>query len=128
MIVGQPSRLPWARASFWQARRLPHERALPTWVQKRTVRRAGLRVASRRGDLLFLMKTVSATDFRTQASAVFDAVERGETVLVLRHGKPIAEIHPVSSRGNRTPAWRKPGPRLVTKGGALSQAILEERS
>jgi prevent-host-death family protein len=74
------------------------------------------------------MKTVSATDFRTQASAVFDAVERGETVLVLRRGKPIAEIRPISSSGHRTPAWRKPGPRLVTEGGNVSQAILEERS
>jgi len=74
------------------------------------------------------MKTVSATDFRAQASALFDAVERGETIVVLRHGKPIAEIQPVSSRGHRTPAWRKPGPRLVTKGGKVSQAILEERS
>ena len=74
------------------------------------------------------MKTVSFTDFRSQASALFDAVERGETVVVLRHGKPVAEIHPISTGGPRTPAWRKPGPRLVTKGVALSKAILEERS
>jgi len=74
------------------------------------------------------MKTVSFTDFRAHASTLFDAVERGETVVVLRHGKPVAEIHPVPAGAPRTPAWRKPGPRLVTKGAALTAAILEERS
>ncbi len=74
------------------------------------------------------MKTVSFTDFRAHASTLFDAVERGETVVVLRHGKPVAEIHPVASGAPATPAWRKPGPRLVAKGAAVAAAILEERS
>jgi prevent-host-death family protein len=74
------------------------------------------------------VKTVSFTDFRAHASTLFDAVERGETVVVLRHGKPVAEIHPVPAGAPRTPAWRKPGPRLVTKGATLTAAILEERS
>lgn len=74
------------------------------------------------------MKTVSFTDFRAHASTLLDAVERGETVVVLRHGKPVAEIHPVPPGTPRTPAWRKPGPRLVSKGGPLAAAILEERS
>lgn len=74
------------------------------------------------------VKTVSFTDFRAQASSLFDAVERGETVVVLRHGKPVAEIHPIAPGVSPRPAWRTPGPRLVTKGGAVSAAILEERS
>lgn len=74
------------------------------------------------------MKTVSFTDFRAHASTLFDAVERGETVVVLRHGKPVAEIHPVAPGVSPRPAWRKPGPRLMTKGGAVAAAILDERS
>jgi antitoxin (DNA-binding transcriptional repressor) of toxin-antitoxin stability system len=105
----------------------PGKRLLPGHAQRCTVVLNRCKAACR-PERSIRMKTVSFTDFRSQASAVFDAVERGETVVVLRHGKPVAEIHPISAGGPRTPAWRKPGPRLVTKGGALSKAILEERS
>ena len=73
------------------------------------------------------MKTVSFTDFRSRASSLFDAVERGETLVVLRHGKPVAEVHPVATGCSRTPSWRRPGLRLTAKGAALATAILEER-
>lgn len=73
------------------------------------------------------MKQVSFTDFRMQASALFDAVERGEQVLVLRHGKPIAEIRPVVNDLSGSPSWRRAGPRLVAKGAGLAAAILGER-
>ena len=74
------------------------------------------------------MKTVSFTDFRNQASTLFDAVERGETLVVLRHGKPVAEIHRVSQAEPRTPSWRRPGLRLAAKGANLAKAILGERA
>ena len=74
------------------------------------------------------MKTVSFTGFRANAASFLDDVERGETVILLRHGKPIAEIHPVSARPGRRPSWRRPGPRLVVKGAGLAAAILEERA
>ncbi len=73
------------------------------------------------------MKSVSFTDFRTNASALIDEVEQGETVIVLRHGKPVAEIHPARTPAQKTPSWLRPGPRLVTKGEGLSAAILGER-
>ena len=73
------------------------------------------------------MKSVSFTDFRANASALFDEVERGETVIVLRHGKAVAEIHPVAPTSRQTPSWQRPGPRLTTKGEGLSTAILGER-
>jgi antitoxin (DNA-binding transcriptional repressor) of toxin-antitoxin stability system len=72
------------------------------------------------------MKTISFTDFRKQASRVFSAVEDGEIIVVLRHGRPIAEISPVSRQGN-VASWKKPGLRLSVKGAALSSAIIEER-
>jgi prevent-host-death family protein len=73
------------------------------------------------------MKSVSFTTFRTNASALLDEVEQGETVIVLRHGKPVAEIHPAGSSVKKSPSWQRPGPRLVTKGDGLSAAILGER-
>jgi len=47
--------------------------------------------------------------------------------LVLRHGKPIAEISPVSPTPEGAPSWKRRGLRLTAKGAALSTAIIEER-
>ena len=73
------------------------------------------------------MTAVTFTDFRKQASGMLSKVEKGETVIILRHGKPIAEISPYAARQSREPAWQKPGLRLSVPGAGLSQAILEER-
>ena len=73
------------------------------------------------------MKTITFTEFRKQASGVFSDVERGESFLVLRHGKPIAEISPPSPERGVGPSWKRPGLRLTAKGASLSSAILEER-
>lgn len=54
-------------------------------------------------------------------------VENGETLLVLRHGRPIAEVTPVSNQSHGGSSWKKPGLRLSTKGMSLSSAILAER-
>ncbi|NBT13970.1 MAG: type II toxin-antitoxin system Phd/YefM family antitoxin [Planctomycetia bacterium] len=64
---------------------------------RRSVQSVRPRGAFRRGDLLFLTKTSPSPIF-AQASALFDAVERGETIVVLRHGKPIAAILEERSR------------------------------
>ena len=73
------------------------------------------------------MKTVTFTEFRKHASGLFSDVEGGENILVLRHGKPIAEISPVSTTPKGTPSWKRRGLRLTAKGAALSKAIIEER-
>lgn len=73
------------------------------------------------------MKTVNFTEFRKRASDLLSAVEGGENLLVLRHGKPIAEISPISSRSEGVPSWKRRGLRLAAKGAALSAAIIEER-
>ena len=74
------------------------------------------------------MKTVSLTEFRSHASGLFTLVESGETILVLRHGRPIAEVSPVENLKDSQPSWKKPALRLSTKGSGLSSAILEERT
>ncbi len=73
------------------------------------------------------MKTVNFTEFRRQASELISEVERGETLVVIRHGKPVAEICPFVGEPADVPSWRRSGLRLATRGLALSKAILEER-
>jgi len=73
------------------------------------------------------MKTVTFTDFRKHASGLFSEVENGETLLVLRHGRPVAEVSPPPAQRPSVPSWKKPGLRLTTDGAALSAAILQER-
>jgi prevent-host-death family protein len=74
-----------------------------------------------------VMKTISFTDFRKRASGFITEVEHGETLVLLRRGKPVAEIVPFSDSVQRLPAWKQPGIRLRTRGSDLSSAILEER-
>ncbi len=72
------------------------------------------------------MTTVTLTEFRSHASGMFSRVERGETLVVIRHGRPIAEVSPISSAAGE-PSWKKPALRLVAKGAGLASAILAER-
>ncbi len=73
------------------------------------------------------MKTVIFTDFRKKASSFITEVEHGQTIVLLRRGKPIAEVIPFSDRSQQTPSWKRPGIRLQIQGSDLSSAILEER-
>lgn len=75
------------------------------------------------------MKQVTFTEFRRNAAALFTSVERGETVRVLRHGKPIAEVVPVAA-AKATVSWKRPNPELdlETKRASLSREILRERT
>jgi len=74
-----------------------------------------------------LMKSVSFTEFRRHASGLFTQVQEGETLLILRHGHPIAEIIPAAETEAKAPSWKRPGLRLSAKGARLSTAILEGR-
>ncbi len=73
------------------------------------------------------MKTVTFTNFRKKASAFLTEVEHGESIVLLRRGKPIAEVIPFSDRAQQMPSWKRPGIRLQIQGRDLSSAILEER-
>ncbi|WP_028895265.1 type II toxin-antitoxin system Phd/YefM family antitoxin [Syntrophorhabdus aromaticivorans] len=73
------------------------------------------------------MKSIAFTDFRKKASDLITEVEHGETLVLLRRGKPVAEVIPFSDKAPRSPAWKQPGIRLRIRGSDLSSAILEER-
>lgn len=71
------------------------------------------------------MKQATFTEVRNHAKQYFDIVAAGESVRVLRNGKPIADIVPVMAE---LPSWkRRKAQPLVLDGVAISQMILEER-
>ena len=73
------------------------------------------------------MISVTFTEFRKDASALFSAVENGEKIQVLRHGKPIAVILPFKDTANHLPSWKKRKIRRTIKGEELSSLIASER-
>lgn len=71
------------------------------------------------------MKQATFTEVRNHAKQYFDIVAAGESVRVLRNGKPIADIVPVMAE---LPSWkRRKAQPLVLDGVSISQMILEER-
>lgn len=71
------------------------------------------------------MRQATFTELRNHAKAYFDIVEAGETVRVLRNGKPIADIVPVMAD---LPSWkRRQAQPLILDGVSVSRMILEER-
>jgi antitoxin (DNA-binding transcriptional repressor) of toxin-antitoxin stability system len=73
------------------------------------------------------MRTVSFTEFRQNASALFSAVEEGEIIHVMRHGKEIAEISPLPREDKMSPSWKKQRVKLSIPGKAVSEVIIDER-
>jgi prevent-host-death family protein len=78
------------------------------------------------------MHTIPLSEFRAHASAMIDLVEQGETVRILRHGKPVAELVPLKAEEDsaKVPSWKRPVEPLrylkpPAKSGA--QMIIEER-
>jgi antitoxin (DNA-binding transcriptional repressor) of toxin-antitoxin stability system len=72
------------------------------------------------------MKVVNFTEFRKNASAVLNLVEKGAIICIARHGKTIARIVPEGSHEPEI-AWKQVGLRLKAKNTSLSKAILDER-
>lgn len=73
------------------------------------------------------MKTVTCTDFRKRASDLLTQVEHGETLVIVRRGKPIARLIPFTEETRREASWKQPGIRLQMQGFDLSSAIIRER-
>ena len=77
------------------------------------------------------MHTISLSEFRANASAMIDRVAQGETVRILRHGKPVAELVPAQpAMPEKIPSWKRPIKPLEYQradGKTLAQLIIEER-
>jgi prevent-host-death family protein len=71
------------------------------------------------------MRQATFTEVRNHAKEFVDLVESGESVRVLRNGKPIADIVPIPAD---LPSWkRRKAQPLVVAGVSVSRMIVEER-
>jgi prevent-host-death family protein len=71
------------------------------------------------------MKQATFSELRNHAKRYFDCVESGESVRIVRNGKPIADIVPLPQD---LPSWkRRVAQPLTIDGISLSKLILEER-
>ena len=72
------------------------------------------------------MRQTTFTELRNNAKQFFDLVEAGETVRVLRNGKPVADIRPVQQD---TPSWKRriAQPMVLKDVESISRLIIEER-
>ena len=71
------------------------------------------------------MKQATFSELRNHAKQYFDIVESGESVRIVRNGKPIADIVPFAQD---LPSWkRRLAQPLVIDGVSLSRIILEDR-
>jgi len=76
------------------------------------------------------MQQMPLSEFRAHASTMLDLVEKGQTVRILRHGKPVADLVPVRTEPVAVPHWKQPiTPRKVVRpdGKTIAQRIIEER-
>lgn len=71
------------------------------------------------------MKQATFSELRNHAKQYFDIVESGESVRIIRNGKPVADIVPLPLD---LPSWKqRTAQPLVIDGFSLSKIILEER-
>ncbi len=73
------------------------------------------------------MQKTNITDFRSHLAHYLALVEDGEQVIIMRHGKAIAKLTPISTEKEK-PSWQQPALRLKIKKVSLSKIILDERS
>lgn len=74
------------------------------------------------------MIALPLSEFRAKASSMLDLVQQGQTVRILRHGKPVADLVPVREAGSeRLPNWKQAfAPVHLPAGVSLSAAVIDD--
>ncbi len=72
------------------------------------------------------MHTTNTTEFRSHTAQYLSAVEEGEVIIIMRHGKPIAKLSPIRA-GDLQLSWQEPAIKLKIKGLSLSEELLKDR-
>jgi prevent-host-death family protein len=76
------------------------------------------------------MRKIGAYELKTHLSEVLDAVEHGQTVVVTRHGKPIARISPDAADRKQQTSRAIRGllayPRTALPKGVTIRSLIEE--
>jgi prevent-host-death family protein len=74
---------------------------------------------------------LSLSEFRAHLADTLDLVEQGQTVQILRHGKPVAQVSPIAPEvPAKVPRWKLPIVPLNIQrkdGKSGAQLIIEER-
>ena len=72
------------------------------------------------------METINASDFKARCLAILDRVaETGERVVILKRGRPVAELSPISRTGDAYPQLALKGTVTVV-GDIVGPAVPEE--
>lgn len=74
------------------------------------------------------MISLPLSEFRANASSMLDLVQQGQTVRILRHGKPVADLVPIRQADPaRLPSWKQAfAPVRLPDGVSLSDAVIDE--
>jgi prevent-host-death family protein len=75
--------------------------------------------------VIFMVMEAPIAEVKKRLCELVDRVERGETVVILRHGRPAARLSPMPGKGKR---WRvdPPDDPRVYKDVELTEPILDE--
>jgi prevent-host-death family protein len=74
------------------------------------------------------MTKVSVKEARQHFSELMDAVERGESIIITRRGRKVAQLKPVRLRSQRRlPDMSKFRTELSLKGEPFSQTVIKQR-
>ena len=72
------------------------------------------------------MQAINASDFKARCLAILDRVhETGERVVILKRGRPVAELSPVTGEENRYPQADLEGT-VVTAGDVVGPVFSED--
>jgi len=71
------------------------------------------------------MRAIQASDAKTHLPQLLDDVERGETILITRHGKPIARLVPETSRRQAEISQAIADLRAMRRDGASKLSVAE---
>lgn len=72
------------------------------------------------------MKTVSMLDFRRDARAVIERVQRGQRVLLTYRGRPMAHIEPITSKATPEDPFYALAGEAVAGGRSLTNQQIDE--
>lgn len=70
------------------------------------------------------MQFLQFTEFRNKSREFLDAVEQGSSYVIVRRGKPIAQVTPF--RENVSQGWKRPHKRIKLKGTLTTTEILRQ--
>jgi len=72
------------------------------------------------------MDSVGAYEAKTHLSQLLDRVEKGESITILRHGKPVATLRPVEEAGQMSVAEAIEGLKALRKKQRLDGISIKE--